>query len=683
MRRRTFVTSLLSAGGATLLASCGMSAGSRARGRRVIALAFDGLDPRITRRLMDDGRMPNFRQVAGLGTFTTIATSTPPITPVAFSSIVSGCEPGVHNIYDFIHRDPDPAGGALAVEPYMSMSKAVPPERDWAIPLGDWRLPLTGGSTTSLRRGPAFWEPLVQRGTDVDAYHIPGTYPPPQPEGEGRFRCLSGMGTPDLLGTYGEFTLLKSDLLVSERRVGGGRFVRLTLEDHVGEASIEGPRNFLRDPEAGALPPAMMRSLRIARDPDRALVRIDIGDEAIVLAAGEWSAWTPVTFQTGIPGSTVLAAAQAPTSINGMVRFFLKRVHPHLELYVSPVNIDPADQAMPISEPVGFGRSIARTNGRFYTTGIPEDTKALSRGALTERQFLAQSDIVMEEKLAEYRHALAHFNGGCLFSYFGTTDLVQHMFWRDRDPGHPGRIDEQGDQFADVIDDLYERVDAIVGETLNTMRDDDLLLILSDHGFTTFRRQLNLNRWLLENDWLTLKPAAERMGGDWLVDVDWSRTRAYAMGLNCLYLNLAGREREGIVTADQRDALVAAIAGELESLRDDDGSPVVDRVYDRRSLYPDADDRTAPDLIVGYAERYRASWATVQGGIPGELITDNHDRWSGTHCVSPRIMPGILLANRPLARDDAALADIAPTILGAFGVEPPAVMTGRDLFTMS
>lgn len=624
--------------------------------------------------------MPNFARVARRGGFTSIATSTPPITPVAFSSIISGADPGTHNIFDFIHRDPNPEDSVLAVRPYFSLSAAVPAEHDWAIPLGRWRLPLSGGSVENLRRGPSFWDALIAAGENADLYHLPGTYPPPEGEGPGRLRCLAGMGTPDLLGTYGEFTLFASNLLVAERRVGGGRFVQLSLRGNEASASLEGPPNFLLEPDERIARAVMTLPVRIVRDPEAAVAKIEIDGRIILLNEGEWSDWISLKFRTGIPGSAVLSAMQAPTSVPGMVRFHLKQAHPHLKVYVSPVNIDPRRPVNPISEPNRFAADLADRHGRFYTTGIPEDTKALSRGALSEDEFLAQADIVLEEKIAEYYESLGECRRGCLFSYFGTTDLVQHMFWRDRDSQHPGRLIEQGDRYARVIEELYERVDAIVGETLARLEEDDLLLILSDHGFTSFRREVGINTWLHEHGYLNLLDPSRKSGG-WFTNVDWSRTRAYALGLNGLYLNMLGREQNGVVTGTARDGLVAQISRGLRELRDENGGAAVEAVFDTRMLYPKANPRVAPDMIVGYGDGYRASWETVEGGMSRDVLSDNHDRWSGTHCVAPRLMPGVLLSNQAIRLAGPALTDVAPTILKAFGVQAPREMTGGDVLS--
>ena len=667
---------MLSGAAGTMLSACTARRSGAARAR-IFVVAFDGLDPNIVDDLMAAGALPNLKRLAARGAYRPITTTTPAITPVAFSTIVSGVSPAAHNIYDFIHRDPAPASGGVAIAPYFSLSETTPPTRDWAIPMGEWRLPLSGGGARSLRRGPSFWDELIAAGHDVDAYHIPGTWPPPEPEGSGRFRCLSGMGTPDLLGTYGEFTVFST--AAEDRRVGGGRFARLELTDHVGTGAIEGPPNFLRPPNADGTPPAPMTvDLRVARDPEHHAVRLELGAARLVLNRGDWSDWIPIDFETHVPGDAVLSTLQAPTSIRGMVRVHVRSVHPELELYVSALHLDPMEPANAISTPPDFAADLAARQGRFHTTGIPEDTKALSHGALDPSGFLAQVDRVMEEKVDEYRHALAHFEHGCLFTYFGSTDLVQHMFWRDRDLGHPARNPQDGTAYASVIDDLYRRVDALVGDALDAIRDDDILLVLSDHGFTTFRHEVSLNTWLYEHgDFIgarRLRPRQPNFG-----DVDWSRTRAYAMGLNGIYLNQQGREANGIVSAAERDRVLDTIASDLLALRDDRGRTPIASVQRRDDLYPNADPRTAPDLFVGYNHGFRASWSTVLGDTTTDVFRTNTDRWSGTHCIAPDLVPGVIFSNRPFTVDDPDLRDIAPTILHALGVARPAAMTGRPL----
>jgi len=407
------------------------------------------------------------------------------------------------------------------------------------------------------------------------------------------------------------------------------------------------------------------------------------------LGEGEWSDWIPIELRTGVPGSAALQVAGATTSLRGMVRLLLKQVHPKFELYVSPMNIDPSAVVTPISVPDGFARQLASQHGAFCTLGIPEDTKALTHGALNEDQFLAQSHLVLQERIAQYRHALADFRRGCLCFYFGAPDLLQHMFWRDRDPQHPGYDPRQAERYGKVVEETYVGTDRLVGDALETIGTaslaaggtDDTLLVMSDHGFTTFRRGFNLNTWLLENGYIRLRDPSRQGKYEMFVNVDWSDTKAYGLGMNALYLNEAGREKYGTVRRSARGSLLEEIREKLLALRDDDGSAIMDRAYLTKDLYPNADPALAPDLILGYARGYRASWSTVLGKMPHKIVEDNMDRWSGTHLIAAHLVPGILLANRELTVRDPTVCDIAATILDEFGIRRPAQMTGRALFT--
>ncbi len=651
--------------------------------QRVLILGIDGMDPRLLQDLMDQGRMPNFSRLAETGSFVPLDTSAPPQSPVAWSNFISGADPGTHNIFDFIHRDPDPDEGSMAVLPFLSTSAVEPPARDWAIPLGDWHIPLFGPKVAQLRRGGAFWDDLIAHGVTTVMYRVPANYPAPEIDGR-RFDCICGMGTPDLLGTYGEFTFFTPDAPIGGRNVGGGRFARLRMRKHRGAAVLSGPENFLRKPDERGHLPELTIEFEVVRDPRADVAKISIGDEIVLLAEGEWSDWVPVEFATGIPGSAVLSAMLLPTSANAMVRFYLKSVHPKLQLYVTPINIDPLKQVTPIGAPDSFPRELAEACGRYYTTGIPEDTKALRSGALTEDEFLSQVAVLRDERAKQFRYALDRFDRGVLFFYFGHTDQLAHIFWRDRDPDHPAHDPQEAEKYGTVIDDAYLEMDGLLGEALETLADDGTIIVMSDHGFTSFRRGLNLNSWLIENGYMTMRDGVPQETSMYFVGVNWSKTSAYALGLNALYVNQAGREREGIVASGaERRQLMADLKAGLLEITDDDGTPVVETVYVFDEHYPGADPALAPDILVGYADTYRASWSTAEGGSPLDLLEDNTDRWSGDHCIAHQLVPGILLTNRTVQLDDPNLTDLAPTILNLYGIDAPPQMTGRVLFAPS
>lgn len=672
MRRGLTVLGVLlpAAGLAMAAGGCSdASAAHRPPEPRVLILGMDGMDPKLVQDLMDAGRMPNFSKVAAAGTFMPLETAAPPQSPVAWSNFICGADPGTHNIFDFIHRDLGHGDGDPVVLPYLSTSAVEPPSRDWAISFGDWRIPLFASTPVSLRRGGAFWDDLIKAGVETVVYRIPANYPPPEIEGR-EFDCICGMGTPDLLGTYGEFTFFTPTAPVAGRNVGGGRFARLRMRDDRGTGRIIGPGNFLRKPDANGRVPDLEAAFEIVRDPKMPVAKITIGDEVVLLKQGEWSDWVPVRFETGMPFM----------GVDAMVRFYLKSVRPQTELYVTPVNIDPLKQVTSIGAPDSFPAEVAQACGRFYTTGIPEDTKALRSGALTEDEFLQQVHILTGERFRQFHYALDHFDKGCLFFYFGHTDQLAHIFWRDRDPGHPAYDPDDAARYGTVVEDAYVEMDGLVGDALATLDPGDTIIIMSDHGFTSFRRGVNLNTWLIDNGYMKILDGVDPKNNAYLSAVDWSGTKAYALGLNGFYLNQAGRERMGVVKPGaERTALLHELKEKLLAIRDD-GKPVIDEVYIVEEVYPDADPSIAPDILVGYADTYRASWATAEGGSPPGLFEDNTDRWSGDHCIAHQIVPGILVTNRKVRLDDPNLTDLAPSVLGLFGIAEPDGMTGRDLF---
>lgn len=646
---------------------------------KVLVLGMDGLDPVLVRQLMDEGRLPNLARLAAMGSFRPLETSMPPQSPVAWSNFISGATPAVHQIWDFIHRK------VPRVRPFLSTSEVIAPENaDAGWTFGRWRIPTESARVENYRRGPAFWDYLVAAGVDTTIYRMPAAYPPPpKVKGRGEFRCLCGMGTPDLLGGYGEFSCYREDEKSAVRPVAGGVFYRLDVVNHRATARLRGMDNFLRRNLPNDPVPKLEHVFEIVRDPEQPAAKIHIGGQTIILRQGEWSDWIPVTFDTGIPAGALLQAA-IPTSATGIVRLYLKQVHPKLWLYVSPVNIDPLSPFNPISTPPEFAAELARDTGRYYTTGIPEDTKALRADAIDEQEFLSLVRGLVEERFRQYEQALAEFKSGFLFFYFGHTDQLAHIFWRDRDPGHPGRVPEQDGLYQTVIEDTYVEMDAKVGDALKVIDDNDVLIVMSDHGFASFRRGFNVNTWLIQNGYMALTSNTSRARREGLAGgyVDWSATRAYALGINCLYLNLQGREERGIVPPSQRSALLHEIGDKLLAVRDVDGSQVIEKVYYVSEEFPGSESDVSPDMLLGFARNYRGSWATTLGGAPLALIEDNKDRWSGDHCIAHYLVPGTIVTNRRITVDDPALTDLAPSILALFGIDRPDPMIGRVILEM-
>ena len=367
-------------------------------------------------------------------------------------------------------------------------------------------------------------------------------------------------------------------------------------------------------------------------------------------------------------------------SVRGICRFYLKQAHPRFQLYVSPMNIDPQDPALPLSTPAGYSRQLTEEVGEFYTQGIAEDTKALSDGVLDDGEYLEQSREVLAEQRRIFDAEFPKFRSGLFFFYFSSLDLNAHMLWRLTDPRHPGYNAETAARYAPALREFYEQMDQILGEVMSRLDDRTTLLVLSDHGFAPYYRSFNLNTWLLSNGYLALKSGVDQEAGEYFAAVDWSKTRAYGLGLNGLYLNQRGRERDGIVPPGEAEALLSEITQRLLAVRDSaGGAAAITRVDRAATAYQGPYARSGPDLIVGYNRGYRAGWKTILGAFPREVLEDNTNAWSGDHCMDYTLVPGVLLSNRKIQAEAPALTDIAPTILGEFGIPQPQGMMGRPV----
>ena len=601
---------------------------------------------------MQAGKMPNFTKLAAAGSYTRLGTSLPPQSPVAWSNLITGMDPGGHGVFDFIHRDPQ------TMTPYLSTSEVERPRQ--TVRLGDWIFPLWGGGVKLLRHGKAFWEYLDEWGVPVVVVRMPANFPPVQ---RGT-RSLAGMGTPDLAGTYGTFSYYTDDLFVTPGPVNGGRNYPVEVADGRIVTKLYGPYNTLRKSE-----PQAAVDMTIYIDAAEPVAKVVLPDQQFIMREGEWSDWVRVKFEL----MPYLA------SVTGICKFYFKQAHPGFAMYVTPVNLDPANAALPLSYPESYARELAEAVGPFYTQGIAEDTKALSTGTLSEAEYLAQSRMVFYEQVRIADLELNRFRSGLLFLYFSGIDANSHMFWRARDVQHPVYDEQRDARYAAVLDEWYQQMDGVLGQVMQKLDASTTLLVLSDHGFAPYYRSFNLNAWLLERGYIALKEGAPREGGDYLVNVDWSRTRTYGLGLNALYLNLKGRERNGIVDRAAVDGLLTELESELLAVRDPvDNQPVIARVDRASRAYAGPYASDAPDLLIGYARGYRAGWGTVLGGFSAQVLEDNAEPWSGDHCIDFRAVPGVLLSNRKV-ESGGTLVDVAPTILAEFGIEKPQAMTGRPL----
>ncbi len=641
---------------------------SCAANQRVVILGIDGMDPNLLKKFMNAGVMPNFKKLATEGDFKPLQTTMAPQSPVAWSTFITGMDPGGHGIYDFIHRDPK------SFTPFSSMSRASPPK---SLQWRTWVLPLSGGKVELLRKGKAFWQVLGDAGYTSTIFRMPVNFPPVDAPG----LQLSGMGTPDILGTPGTFSYYTNRLPADYRTYTGGNAYPVKVEQNVVRAKLHGPDNAFRrnattSPAGGSEkttvyePAPTSVDFTVYIDNEAGAAKFEVGDQEFILKEKEWSDWVDITFEN-IPGLI---------TVESMGRFYLKQLKPDFQLYVSPLQIHPASPSMPISNPSGWSKTLCSCVGYFYTQELPADTKAFTHGVFSGQEFWDQLMIAHGERSRALDYILESDTSDLLFFYFMAVDQGSHMLWHYMDKNHPGHV---ADAFMETrIQTLYRNMDDVLGRVTASIDSETTLIVMSDHGFSPFYWGVNLNSWLADNGFTRLFSQYQRgkSQDDFWRLVDWSGTKAYALGLNGVYVNLKGREKNGIVEPGAAyDQVLDRLEAELLAMTDPrNGRHPVSKVTrpSRDFSGPHKDD--GPDLIIGYSQGYRSSWENPLGSFPIETFPVNTDAWSGDHCIDNRLVPGVLLTNKKITLDSPALYDLTVAILDEFKLAPLSQMIGKD-----
>ena len=604
--------------------------------KKVILLGMDGLDPKIVSDLMQRGELTNFKALSESGSFTPLDTSNLAQSPVAWASIATGMNPGHHGVFDFLGRRIIDYMPELAV--YRINRKNIFGKREAMF------LPVMHGNT--------FWDYVSDNHIPSTILKWPMTFQPKQ----NNAKLFAGLGVPDIKGGLGRYSFYTTkDISASEE--GTEKVVKVKFNGDTIKTVIGGPNVArIRAREEAKV------ALNITVLPDRSGAELNVDGKIISVKTGEWSEWVEVKFKLGMMNTT-----------SGTIKFYLNGINPDLELYMTPVQINPKDPAFVITNPDEYIQELSREIGIFYTLGMPEDTKAFEEGKMDEEAFISMCDEVIEEQEKMLWYELDRFKDGLLASAFFSTDRIQHMFWATRDKLHPLYESKYAEKYGHVIDDYYRKMDSILGKVMERVDDETAVMVFSDHGFSTFRRIVHINSWLVENGYMKLTKkitADDKDGGGLFQYVDWKNTKAYALGFGGIYLNLKGRERSGIVEKGKNaDSIAEGIIKGLSELKDPtDGQSVVKKVYSSKDIYSGPNVGNAPDLIVGFQDGYRVSWQTAIGGAPSELVEDNTKKWSGDHIIDPSLVPGILLTNFKIGRDKTSLMDIAPSVLDCFGM---------------
>jgi predicted AlkP superfamily phosphohydrolase/phosphomutase len=626
--------------------------------RRLIIVGFDGQDPKLTEKFMKKGLLPNFEKLAKMGAYRKLETSYPSISPVAWSCFATGTNPARHNIFDFLDRD------RKTYLPLLSSTHIGSIDR--SLKIGKYRIPLSKPELRLLRKSKPFWAILGENDVWATVLRVPITFPPDKFKGA----QLSAMCVPDLLGTQGTFLFYTTRPAEKKFKEGGIR-VELPRNGDRISTRLQGPENLFRDGN-----PPLEIPMTIDLDQGKKRARVTLDGETVELEERKLSDWIPLSFK-----------AAPAIKVSGLCRMMVTEMGEHFSLYVTPLNLDPDKPAMPISHPSYYATYLSKKIGHFCTLGLAEDTWALNEGVIDDATFLKQTYDIDKERQDMFFAALDRLRQGALVTVFDATDRIQHMFWHYLEENHPANNRNGGNGGASsphrkAIEEIYKHDDAFVGQVMSKMKKGDVLIVLSDHGFSSFQRGVNLNGWLLKEGFLKLKDGADG-SAEWLKDVDWSRTKAYSLGLSGMYLNIEGREANGILKPGaEAQAVKKEIIARMRGLKDDGRGVVgIQDVFDTASLYEGPYLENAPDLIIGYANGYRISWDCATGMVSGPVFEDNVKAWSGDHCVDPRLVPGVLFCNYAVGSENPSLVDLAPSVLTMFGISPPKHMEGKPLFT--
>jgi len=618
---------------------------------RVVILGLDGLDPALAQKLMKQGKLPHLQKVAETGCFHPLATSFPSMSPVAWSSFSTGVDPSRHNIFDFLNRD------VKSYLPDLSSVRVEGAKR--VLSLGKYRFPIGKPRAVNFKKSKSFWSILGEYYIFSTILRVPITFPPDKFNGA----LLSAMCVPDLKGSQGSFTSYTSNPEGDGKHTGGVR-IPITVESDTVASYIPGPPNSLTSTGEELKIPFTAKINRADQT-----VSFAVDNDKFTLKVKEYSDWITLKFKAGLG-----------IKVQGIARFYVMGIEPHLQLYITPINIDPAKPALNISHPNYYATCLAKLQGTYATLGLAEDTWALNERVIDEEAFLKQAYLNHQEREEMFFNALENTKRGVCACVFDATDRIQHMFYRYLVDGHPASRDKDQEIHKNAIEELYVKMDDLVRRTMEKIDDKTVLIIMSDHGFKSFDRALNLNTWLYENGYLFYK---NEKRGDWFQGVDWEKTKAYTFGLTGIYVNLKGREGQGIVEPKKEaPALRKELAEKLDGLMDQDKNKVaIKKVYDTRDMFNGPYVENGPDLIIGYNIGYRASWEAAVGNTSEKVIDDNTRSWSGDHCIDPTLVPGVFFCNRKISTKRPDIMDIAPSVLDLFGAKVPAYMRGKRLFS--
>jgi len=608
--------------------------------RKLVVLAVDGMDPEITERLIRQGRAPHLADLAGASGVVRLLSSPGAEPASAWTSLATGVNAGRHGVFDLIAPD------ALTRRP----RAATLEPRASGLWLGRWWS--EGAAYRNVVDAESFWSRLGRVGARARVLFVPGTFPPePLPGGT----LIAGPPLPDWAGGFGSsYTWLASD--VSPEQVGptryGGRVERLSFSQNIARATLVG----IRAPERIDLP------LTIAWNPEARSANIDIADASVYLAEGQRSRWMEISVRLNFL-----------TRIRGLVQMQLVKAGNDVQLYVSPVQWHPAAPPSRISTPGAAAARLFDRLGAYRTLAWPESAWALADGWLSDASFVAAQDETFADRAAALLSRVDSSGWDLIVGGIETLDTTGRLMWRFIDPGHAAHDSALAPRFARTIENMYVRLDELVGQIRSRLPAGVELVVVSPYGLYTARHVVDLNRWLASEGLLAWhappRPVTLAAMADptlWDDAIDWTKTTARAMGAGHIYVNQRGRDPEGIVEPGAAyESVLQRLRERLEGLTDPiSGRRVVSRVRLGRELYSGPHAARAPDLVVTFTPGFRASWDSMLGGAAEAAIERNRERWSAEHAsVDERTVPGVWLSTLPVSGTEMSVLDVAPTIL--------------------
>lgn len=621
---------------------------------RVVILGFDGVEPSIVEAMIERGELPNYAKLSQSGTFTRLGSTTPPQSPTAWTSFSTCKNPGGHNIFDFIRRDP------MGPFPKVGTGEMTHPKFS---PDGSISSPATA---TSYRKGKPFWMVADEQGLKVKVFNVPFVFPADNVKNG---LVFAGLGAPDLRGTTStSFELTTNyDATKDPQTMAGGVRIGLTFDGSgVTKIMVPGPRHTSYKSGDPNMYTKAEVGLQVDRGAGRGTATCDVGK--VDFETGKWSEWLPMPFKM-----------TDKFTAWGIVRFYPLEIGEQVRLYMTCVQIHPEKPYVPITHPAEYSSEIVQRHGLFKTIGWDFDTHALRQDRLTDDGFL---DDVRGHMAWRAQLALEEFEKGefdLLVAADMATDRVGHMYWRFRDPQHPMYNEELAQKYGRALEESYKISDGIIGKFMEKLGPNDLLMVLSDHGFESWRRGFDVNLWLQQNGYLTVKDPKQAAGG-FLMGIDWANTKAYSVGLSSLYINQAGRERYGSVGAAQAPNLIKELKDKLLTISDDlTNAKVYTDIYTRDTMHGEAM-AEAPDIVFGYGQYYQSAKSVAMGAVTTDLFEDNTDKWSGEHASSDRArLPGIFFCNHKVEATDPNIMDLGCIALGYLGASIPADYEGRNL----